>query len=1578
MVSAGRVFLPLVLVSVFVHCSLACLPSTKKVHCPCEKDSDCAIKLNCTNCGNAVPLPPKCDVSVGECLNPYRDGCFRGAISKLDHDAFPLKQCLRDGANPRRICLDDDDRTSGRCDNSPTGELFRGREIYIAPQNWLSADLVATAAQVFMVEYMKYPVFFRYGGNSGQTSKGFYEKHIKKPIYDRSGVSTYELEAIKNGGCIGTNENNLTCKCTNPTSKCAHVQFEIWASIAATVERMATARTIERGGLLGIIGRIALMLPKWAVDKDNALATYRGFRDREKMARLFKRPVSWKEYCDRFYPNETRKTSKCPPPSSDLEGVYYHRLGNNSVAYHGYFDGNGKNNCTLYPSTCKGSAIILEACDWGDFSKFMIPLNNVSLAFHGPGGRGGYKLPHMSQIWAAAADRKEMVLMWWWKPDVLFFEYAGTEFEMFVVLFPESTKECRVVRQEAYKNLCKNELPQTLRNYSGAYCDDEPQVLQKVLSVSLQVQAKKINDQLFNDLYVPSPAYSFLKDYQFDGENLQKVFKRYYDIKRTHKYSQDRWKQIEKVAMSHSLCSVMSEEKSESRINWKSSLKEGFLCPKVMSLSERQTLQDPIPLSYLLLHIISIVNAVYCLLSIVWRAVVPKLKGLRLSSNEKHRRNYEYVLLVGISLVYIDVALSTREPVSTEKIMEENDGDFYCTAGFLSRYFSIVLTVVPLVCRLRSMTKIFASKKIRSYLPEESKKMIVVTLVIFLLEVVYLLLWILTDQAQNAPTLLYSNPYVAPGEAPVFYAQSVCPINMALSSSMWHIFIVLVEFCMTVFAVLLSVQNSYVETIFQDSDSIGMAVYNGAISQLIPLILYMNIANINQDGTINLLVSAACRWWTASALWAFYFNPRFTNIVTKTLRACANTNYYKSIKRIVSAKSDAWTIDAKEVEIQKTIGKGAYGTVLLGTYGNTKVAVKKFAKAALSNADFVAELVSLVDLRHKHLVQFVGAILNTHSLVIDYMERGTLNRILQDYSINLSAESLHAFASNIALGLEYLHSKGMTHCDMKSENILVDEHWVCKISDFGLSEFVKDDMAPTHSESLRAITSDRDDGESEENVPASSGPKGTLLYQPPEVTLGGEYTQSGDIFAFSLILYEIVTRKELFFDATSNAYQRVLQVANHNLRPTWVFDGPGLNEAEAEGIQKVAETCWDNNPEKRHSAAEACTKLLRGEDDTDGIETSGVKLANWTKNPNAKVDRSLDPGAQTARLPSGFDPSQHKWYVQEGNFKINDPPGDKCSLHDSYLRGKLDVDVSSPARVYAFLLKFRRGKKLKNIKKNEQNMIQQINDLSSCNHRALLKFIGCTWNPAEPNPTRFLLFEQVDERSFRNLKTVIIEEGPAIGWIAKLRVALDLLDALRYLHDKNIFHGRLSASEVFCLFQEDAPVLTKLVGIHRNIVKSNKAPETLSDEANSAGWLPPEILMLEQYTEAGDVFSMGVLLWAMLSHKMPFEGEPVNVVNRAIVNESARPDITMKNMESIKNFHFYNEEMKVGYVDIVNMCWSQKMDERPRASVVYKILKTWHKHVVTLKRLSGATSNLSWKSRPNVKKPPGDLRKSMV
>ena len=820
--------------SCIVQPIIACLPSSTNsgVLCPCEKDSDCIINFDCADCGDAIPLPPKCDLSVRKCLNPYRDGCFRDLINKLDIGVFPMEECTNyDYTN--RICIDDSDRKLKRCDTSPVGELFRGQEIYIAPQNWLSANLVSNAAQIFMVEYMKYPVLYRYDKS---VSKGFYEEHIETPLYTREKVSAYDLDAIKNGGCInnayiaGTTRLNLTCKCTDPTKPCAHVQFEYWESVAKRVEKMALNRTIERGGLIGFIGRIALMVPKWAVDTDHSLATYRGFQDREKMARLFKRPVNWTEYCNRFYPLESIKSSLCPPLNTNLGDKYFHRFSNNdTIVFHGYFDGNGINNCTLNPSTCIGSAIILEKCDWGDFSKFMIPLNNVSLSFHGPKQRGGYTISNVAEIWAAAKDRKEMVLMWWWKPDVLFYEYAETEFEMFDVLFPTSTKECRLTRREIFKDICKNEHPDVYRNFSKANCDDKPQALHKTLSVSLQKQAKRINDRLFNEKHVPSPIYTFLKDYQFEDDNLQKVFKIYYTIKNNYK---QRWKQIESVAMNHALCSVISENRSEMRRNWKSAVHEGYLCPNVLSLNDRSKIYDAIPIFFSILHVIAIAHAVYCTCAIIGTYIIPYFKKQKLNDKDIQQRNYENVLYFGIICVNIEVILTTAEP------NVESGNNIHCTLEFAFRYFSTVFTIIPLVCRLRSMTAIFSSKKVKTYLPGESRKMIMTTLAVFAFVIVYLIIWAIVDVEIRGPESLYSNPNVKPNIAPLFYVHKVCPVNTALT---YIPIISFIEFSIILYAVLLSIQNTYVESIFQDSHSISLAVYNGTICQIIPTILYLRM-----------------------------------------------------------------------------------------------------------------------------------------------------------------------------------------------------------------------------------------------------------------------------------------------------------------------------------------------------------------------------------------------------------------------------------------------------------------------------------------------------------------------------------------------------------------------------------------------------------------------------------------------------------------------------------------------------------------------------------------------------------------
>jgi len=104
----------------------------------------------------------------------------------------------------------------------------------------------------------------------------------------------------------------------------------------------------------------------------------------------------------------------------------------------------------------------------------------------------------------------------------------------------------------------------------------------------------------------------------------------------------------------------------------------------------------------------------------------------------------------------------------------------------------------------------------------------------------------------------------------------------------------------------------------------------------------------------------------------------------------------KNLKELLLSKSDVWRINEEEVELRECIGKGAYGKVYRGLLGSTTVAIKQFDDSTIKSDEFVAEFSTLVDLRHKHLVQFVGAIVESQSIVTDFMERGDLEGVLKD------------------------------------------------------------------------------------------------------------------------------------------------------------------------------------------------------------------------------------------------------------------------------------------------------------------------------------------------------------------------------------------------------------------------------------------------------------------------------------------------------------------------------------------------------------------------------------------------------
>ncbi|EYU44215.1 hypothetical protein MIMGU_mgv1a000477mg [Erythranthe guttata] len=196
------------------------------------------------------------------------------------------------------------------------------------------------------------------------------------------------------------------------------------------------------------------------------------------------------------------------------------------------------------------------------------------------------------------------------------------------------------------------------------------------------------------------------------------------------------------------------------------------------------------------------------------------------------------------------------------------------------------------------------------------------------------------------------------------------------------------------------------------------------------------------------------------------------------------------------------------------IGSGGYGRVYKGSIdgGATVVAIKRLkSESRQGDTEFWTEIKMLSKIRHKHLVSLIGYCNDGQErvLVYHYMAQGTLSdHIYKTYRHGksnppLSWELRLKASIGAARGLYYLHSRHrVIHRDVKSSNILLDENWVAKISDFGLSK-----MGPTNDSFTHIST----------NV------KGTFGYLDPEYFLTRKLTRKSDVYAFGVVLFEVLS-----------------------------------------------------------------------------------------------------------------------------------------------------------------------------------------------------------------------------------------------------------------------------------------------------------------------------------------------------------------------------------------------------------------------------------------------------------------------
>ncbi|MBA0793845.1 hypothetical protein Gohar_018227 [Gossypium harknessii] len=156
---------------------------------------------------------------------------------------------------------------------------------------------------------------------------------------------------------------------------------------------------------------------------------------------------------------------------------------------------------------------------------------------------------------------------------------------------------------------------------------------------------------------------------------------------------------------------------------------------------------------------------------------------------------------------------------------------------------------------------------------------------------------------------------------------------------------------------------------------------------------------------------------------------------------------YNEIKRITKGFKDK-------------LGEGGYGSVFKGKLrSNHLVAVKLLGKAKTNGQDFISEVATVGRIHHVNVAKLVGFCVegSKQALVYDFMPNGSLDKIIfsGEDKITLSWQKTFEIANGVARGIEYLHrgcDTQILHFDIKPHNILLDENFVPKVSDFGLAK----------------------------------------------------------------------------------------------------------------------------------------------------------------------------------------------------------------------------------------------------------------------------------------------------------------------------------------------------------------------------------------------------------------------------------------------------------------------------------------------------------------------------------------------
>ncbi|KAL9867573.1 ribosomal protein S6 kinase alpha-3 isoform 2-T2 [Geothlypis trichas] len=558
--------------------------------------------------------------------------------------------------------------------------------------------------------------------------------------------------------------------------------------------------------------------------------------------------------------------------------------------------------------------------------------------------------------------------------------------------------------------------------------------------------------------------------------------------------------------------------------------------------------------------------------------------------------------------------------------------------------------------------------------------------------------------------------------------------------------------------------------------------------------------------------------------------------------------------------------DPSQFELLKVLGQGSFGKVFLvkkisGSDARQLYAMKVLKKATLKVRDRVRTKMErdiLVEVNHPFIVKLHYAFQTEGKLylILDFLRGGDLFTRLSK-EVMFTEDDVKFYLAELALALDHLHSLGIIYRDLKPENILLDEEGHIKLTDFGLSKESID-----HEKKAYSFC-------------------GTVEYMAPEVVNRRGHTQSADWWSFGVLMFEMLTGTLPFQGKDRKETMTMILKAKLGM--------PQFLSLEAQSLLRML---FKRNPANRLGA---------GPDGVEEIKRHAFfSKIDWNKLYRREIHPPFKPAtgrpedtfyfdpeftAKTPKDSPGIPPSANAHQLFRGFSFV-------AIASDDESQAMQTVGVHSIVQLHRNSIQFTDGYEVK-----EDIGVGSYSVCKRCVHKAsnmeyAVKIIDKSKrDPTEEieillrygqHPNIITLKDVYDDGKYVYVVTELMKGGELLDKILRQKffsereasaVLFTITKTVEYLHTQGVVHRDLKPSNILYVDESGNPESIRICdfGFAKQLRAENGL---LMTPCYTANFVAPEVLKRQGYDAACDIWSLGVLLYTMLTGYTPFANGP--------------------------------------------------------------------------------------------------------